>query len=179
MRAFTLFCLCLLVATAASAAPKQQRPVVAESDGYIAVPNAALKPVKTRIYRAVFDARQGPAKPSDLVPAVNFAAAELNTLVGAGMTLKNAQFAIVFHSQDADAGLLDNAHYRAKFGVDNPNLVVLAKLKKSGVKLYVCGQQLTFDGADFKTLSPDVTVVADGLLALTQLQNEGSAVLGF
>ena len=76
-------------------------------------------------------------------------------------------------------GLLDKARYKAKYGVDNPNLKPLAKMRATGVEIYVCGEQLMGDGIDFKWLTPDVTVANDGLLALTVFQNQGYAVLAF
>jgi len=55
--------------------------------------------------------------------------------------LAHAKFVWFFHGAAINA-ILDDAHYKEKFGVSNPNLKVLAELKKSGVKLFVCGQNL-------------------------------------
>jgi intracellular sulfur oxidation DsrE/DsrF family protein len=168
----------LLFAAAASAAPEQLRPVVPEADGYIVIPEAAMKPDPALRYRMVFDARKGAEKPAELAPAINLAASELNTFVAAKVPASHYKIAVVFHGRVDDA-LLDNAHYKAKYGVDNPNLKPLAEMRKAGVELYVCGEQLTSDGVDFKWLTRDVTVAADGLLALTIFQNKGYAVLTF
>src|ERR1043166_322526 len=172
--------LSLLAATATSlAAPEQLRPVVPEADGYIVIPQAALKPNPAMRYRMVFDARKGADKPDELAPAINLAASELNTFVAAKVPAGRYSIAVVFHGRGVDDALLANAHYKAKYGADTPNLKPLAEMRKAGVELYVCGEQLTFDGVDFKSLTPDVTVAADGLLALTVFQNKGYAVLAF
>ena len=86
--------------------------------------------------------------------------------------------AIVFHGPAVD-GLLDNAHYRARFGIDNPNLPVLGAMKNQGVQLFVCGQHLAAERVDPKTLSADVTVASDAYLVLISYQNRGHALMLF
>jgi len=165
-------------ATAAGqwAAPKA--PVIPQADGYVSISKAAVPPDKSRTYRAIFDATHGTDKPTDLVPALNMAGSELNLFGAAGVSLKNVKFAVVFHGSAMD-GLLDDSHYRAKFGVENPNLKVMEEMKKRGVELFVCGQNLAFEKIDPKTLSPDVQVASDALLVLMAYQNDGYALLTF
>ncbi len=119
-----------LVATAfASAAdwPPAKAPVVPEADGYVVIPRAAVPPTNSRTYRAIFDATRAADKPTELVPAINMAASELNALAVAGVSLRRAKFALVFHGAALD-GIRDDAIYQAKFGVSNPNLGVLKTL---------------------------------------------------
>ncbi len=176
VRACVLVALFSTCAVAQWAAP--QADVVPEADGYVAIPNAAVVPGKSEIYRAIFDATRAPAKPTDLVPALNMAGSELNLLAAVGVPPKNWKFAVVFHGR-ALAGLLDEAHYRARFGVANPNLRVLANLRKLGVELFVCGQNLASENVDPKTISPDVQVAADALIVLMTYQSRGYALLSF
>jgi len=107
--------------------PRAVAPVVPAADGYVAIPEAAVPPDRAASYRAIFDATQGAAKPSQLVPAINMVGSELNALAAAGVPLAHAQFVVVFHGA-AMSGLLDDAHYRLRFGVPNPNLAVLNQL---------------------------------------------------
>jgi intracellular sulfur oxidation DsrE/DsrF family protein len=76
-------------------------------------------------------------------------------------------------------GLLDDAHYRAKFGVRNPNLPVLAEMKRAGVELYVCGQNVAALDLDPATLSHDVTIATDALIVLMAYQAKGYALMSF
>jgi len=92
--------------------------------------------------------------------------------------MKNAKFVVVFHGRTMD-GILDDAHYRAKFGTANPNLAVIRKMKAIGVELYVCGQNLAAEKIDPATLTPDVRVAADALIVLMAYQNRGYAMLSF
>jgi intracellular sulfur oxidation DsrE/DsrF family protein len=96
----------------------------------------------------------------------------------AGAPLKNGKFVIVFHGAAID-GILDEAHYKTKFGVSNPNLEAIAKLKKAGAELFVCGQNLAFAGIDPKVLTPLVTVASDALIVLMKYENDGYALLSF
>ena len=163
----------------AAGLPPPARPVIPEALGWVVVPGVAISPDKAHVYRAIFSATAGAEAPDKLVPAVLMAGTELNALVASGLTVANADFVIDFHGPAAVDALLDNPHYQAKYHIDNPNLPVLAKLKKSGVKLYVCAQLLLGIGVDFATLTPDVTVASDGLVVLMTFQNQGYALLPF
>jgi len=158
--------------------PEPASPVVPEADGYVVIPDVAKAPTKNRVYRAVWDATQDADAPNHILPALNMAGSELNALGASGMPVRNAKFVVVFHG-DAMDGILDDAHYRAKFGVPNPNLSVLAAMKKAGVELYVCGQNMAFAKIDPATITPLVTVASDALLVLMEYQNSGYALMSF
>src|SRR5205809_1603382 len=147
-----VLCLCWLLVlppfcAGAAQWPEPASPVVPEADGYVAIPNVAKAPSKKIVYRAVWDAKQGADAADHILPALNMAGSELNALGATGVPLANAKFVVVFHGAAMD-GILDDAHYRAKFGVPNPNLNVLAAMKKAGVELYVCGQYMAFAKVD-------------------------------
>jgi intracellular sulfur oxidation DsrE/DsrF family protein len=158
--------------------PPAESPAVPSADGYVAIPNAAFPPTKDSNYRAIFDATRAAGKATDLVPALNMAASELNALAAAKVPLANAKFVIVFHGSAVD-GILDNDHYKAKFKTDNPNLAAISQMKQAGAKFFVCGQYLAAEKIDLKTLTPDVTLAADALLVLMHYQNTGYALLSF
>jgi intracellular sulfur oxidation DsrE/DsrF family protein len=158
--------------------PPPKSPAVPTADGYAAIPGAALSPTSATKYQAVFDATRPATKPTELVPAINMAASELNALAAVNAPLSNAKFAIVFHGSAVD-GILDSEHYKAKFGIDNPNLKVIREMKKAGVEFFVCGQYLAAEKVDPKTLSPEVALAADALLVLMHYQNKGYALISF
>jgi len=158
--------------------PAPKAPVIPEADGYVNIPRAAVPPDKGRVYKAIFDATRAADKPAVLLPALNMAGSELNAFGVAGVPLQNAKFAIVFHGP-AINGILDEVHYREKFGVSNPNLKVLSQLKKCGTEMFVCGQNLAADKIDPKTLSPNVEIATDALIVLMTYQNNGYSLLSF
>lgn len=178
-------CLALPVVLAAVATappappwPSPQAPVISTADGYVAIPHVAVPPDRVHGYRAIFDATKRADKPTELLPALNMAGSELNAFGVAGVPLSRVKFVVVFHESALD-GVLDEAHYRAKFGVSNPNIRVLEQLRKAGVELFVCGQNLAFGHVDPKALSPTVTVASDALIVLMTYQNRGYALLSF
>jgi len=174
----TLIILLSTVVTVAAEWPPAKSPAVPEADGYVEIPKAALPPTSANRYQAIFDATRQADKPAQLLPALNMAGSELNALAAANVSLSNAKFAIVFHGSAVD-GILDNDHYKAKFGTDNPNLKVIAEMKKCGVEFFVCGQYLASEKIDPRTLTRDVTVAADALLVLMHYQNQGYALMSF
>jgi len=173
-----LIALLVTVGTVAGQWPPPKSPAVPEADGYVEIPNAALVPEKTNSYRAIFDATRAADKPSELLPAINMAGSELNALAVMKIPLSDARFAVVFHGSAVD-GVLDDAHYKAKFGISNPNLKSIAVMKKHGVKFFVCGQYLAAAQIDPKAITPDVTLAADALLVLMQYQKKGYALMSF
>ena len=158
--------------------PAAQSPAIPEASGYVHIEGAPFTPTVHDVYKAVFDARAGAGKPTELLPALDMVASEVNALAVEKVPLAHAQFAVVFHG-DAIDGILDDAHYKAKFGVRNPNLPVLAKLKAQGTGLYVCGQNLAALDLDPRALAPDVEVASDALLTLIALQQKGYALLSY
>lgn len=158
--------------------PAPQSPVITGASGYAVIPHAAVPPSAAVSYRAIFDANRAADKPGQLVPALDNCGSELNALAVAGVPIKNAHFVVVFHGP-AMSALLTDAAYRARFGTANPNLPVLAQLRKNGVELYVCGQNLVADDVDPATLTKDVQVASDALIVLMTYQGRGYSLLSF
>ena len=180
-RAFRIAPLLALLLTSPAGAdgwPEPKSPAVPGASGYVAIPGAAVPIRAATTYRAVFDATRGASDPGELLPAVDMAGSELNALAVERVPLTHANFAIVFHGGALD-GILDDAHYREKFGRANPNLPAIAQMKKAGVRMYVCGQNLAFAHVDPKSLTPDVEVATDALIVLMTLQNQGFALLSY
>jgi intracellular sulfur oxidation DsrE/DsrF family protein len=167
-----------IVSNASAQQTNSNAPVIKEADGFTIIPHVAVPPDKKKIYKAIYDATKAAKEPTELVPALNMAGSELNGLAVSNIPLSNAKFVIVFHGA-AINGILNDADYKTKFGVSNPNLPVLSKLKKAGVKIFVCGQNLLGENIDFKRISKDVTVASDALIVLMTYQNEGYALMSF
>jgi intracellular sulfur oxidation DsrE/DsrF family protein len=170
--------LCATVAPARANWNEPKAPAVPGADGYVVIPDAAVPPTKTRIYRAVFDATHAAEAPTQILPALNMVGSEVNAMRVAGVPAGHAKFVVVFHGPAMDA-ILTNEAYRTKFGIDNPNLAVLSDLKKAGVELFVCGQNLAFEHRDPKTLVPTVRVASDALIVLMTYHADGYAILSF
>lgn len=170
--------LCFLFSIINSAKSQSNSPVISQADGFVVIPTAKMQPDKNHIYKAIYDATKDSKDPSQILPALNMAGSELNALVVSHVPLSNAKFVIVFHGA-AIYGILDNASYKKKYGVDNPNLKVLSELKKAGTQLFVCGQNLLSENIDLKTVSSDVTIASDALIVSMTFQNNGYALMSF
>jgi intracellular sulfur oxidation DsrE/DsrF family protein len=175
------------VAAVSVAAADSPAPIPAMIPGafpYMPIPGAAAAPDRSHVYKVIFNVTRSAAKPDLPVDGVLFAATDISALRGQGVPATNTKFALIFHGPGgtdlgAVDGLLDNASYRRKFGVDNPNLPMLAALKQAGAEILVCGQFLGAMKVDPKTLSPDVAVASEAFLTLISYQNRGYAVLEF
>ena len=155
-----------------------QARAVPEADGYVAIPGAAVQPDPKRTYRAIYDATRAAKEPSQLLPAVNMAGSELNAFAAAAVPMRNVKFVMVFHGGGL-TGILDDEHYRQKFGVANPNLKALSEMRRAGVQLFVCGQNLIAEQIDPASISKDVVVASDALIVLMAYQNDGYALMSF
>jgi hypothetical protein len=81
--------------------PAATAPMNSETDGYVAIPGAAVSPRKARLYRAIFDATRAAGKPTELLPSLNMAGSKVNAFFASGVPLRNLKFVIIFHA-DAD-----------------------------------------------------------------------------
>jgi intracellular sulfur oxidation DsrE/DsrF family protein len=177
-----LLVMLLALPAVAGAQPRPASDVVqpiAGVDPYVRVPGATFLASNDQVYRVLFEATRGAKSPNELVPAVNMAGTELNTLAAHGVKRRNVEFVLVFHAEGADEAVLDDAHYRAKHGVANPNLPVLAALRRQGVKIYVCGQQLLADKVPLAAVSKEATLVEDGVVVVMTYGGRGFAHLTF
>jgi intracellular sulfur oxidation DsrE/DsrF family protein len=188
MKHFALGSLAILSALSCIAAfaadPAPVKPMIAGALPYVPIPGAAATPDRSHVYKVIFNVTQGAAQPDQPVAGILFAATDLSALRGQGVPQANTKFALIFHGPGGPAlgavdALLNNQSYRAKFGVDNPNLAMLSALKQAGAEILVCGQFLGAMKIDLTTLSSDVTIASEAFLTLIRYQNNGYAVLEF
>jgi len=145
---------------------------------YVPIPGAVAAPDKGRVYKVIFNVTQAAPKPDQPADGVLFAATDLSALRGQGVAAANTRFALIFHGPAVEA-LLDNASYQAKFSMNNPNLPMLAALRRAGAEILVCSQFIGAMKIDPHTLSPDVALAAEAFITLITYQNNGYAVLEF
>ena len=174
----TLLALALAPAIARADWPAAQSPAIPAASGAVFVQGAAVPPLPTRTYKAVVEATLAADKPTAVVPALDMAGSEYNTLAMWKVPLARMKMAVVFHGPAVD-GLVKDEGYRDKFGVANPNLPLLAQLKQAGVRVYVCAQHLAASNIDPGALAPEVEVASDALIVLMAYQNDGYALLRY
>ena len=141
------------------------------------LPNAAYQPAKNTVYKAVFAVTRPSRGAHDPDGGLTPVARAVNVFASAGVPLDHLKFVVLIYGMDASPMVLDNAHYRKRFGKDNPSLKVIHELTKAGVKVVVCGQALAGAGIRHSWVDPDVTVALSALSTMVILQDRGYALL--
>jgi len=131
---------------AAPAAPAAEEPpgfwTTPAIEGYGNIhplPQGAYQPDPKQTYRIVFGMTAASKSPEEVNPAIERVARTVNLYASAGVPLNHLKFVAVAYGQ-ATALALNDAQYKAAYGVANPNLPVIARLSKAGVDVAVCGQ---------------------------------------
>jgi intracellular sulfur oxidation DsrE/DsrF family protein len=140
------------------------------------LPNSAFKPQPGKTYKVVFSLTQGAQKPDQVDPALDHVARAVNLYVAAGVPLSKLKFVAVA-SGGATPLVLDDTHYQAQFGVPNPNLALIAALKKVGVTIAVCGQAVAEHHFEYDWVDSSVTLSLSALTTVTTLQQAGYALM--
>jgi intracellular sulfur oxidation DsrE/DsrF family protein len=140
------------------------------------LPDSAFKPQPGHTYKVVFALTEAAAQPDKANPALDHVARTVNLYAASGVPLANLKFVAVAYGA-ATPIALDDAHYRAAFGVSNPNLPLIAELKKAGVTIAVCGQAMAEHHFQYDWINRDVTLALSGLTTVTVLQQQGYALM--
>ncbi len=151
---------------AAGDGPKLTFPAVEGFGGVVALPRAAEQPRAGA--KVVFDITAS-AKDDEPNKGLVRVARLLNLYGVAGRKASDVQVAVVLHG-DATRSALNAAAYKARHGTANPNLALIASLRKAGVEVFVCGQALSYSG--FKPAEVEAGVPV-ALSALTVVVNRG------
>jgi intracellular sulfur oxidation DsrE/DsrF family protein len=163
----------LLLCAGAAAAPTQ---AITAAGDFHPLPHAAFQPSPAATYKVVFGMSRGSTAPDQVNPALERVARTVNLYASAGVPLDHLKFVAVAYGP-ATALVLDDAHYRAKFGVDNPNLPVIAQLHKAGITVAVCGQAVAEHHFQNAWVAKDVEVALSALTTITELEQQGYALM--
>ncbi|MFP6559091.1 DsrE family protein [Paraburkholderia sp. B3] len=140
------------------------------------LPDSAFKPEADHTYKIVFSLTQGSKSPDTVNPALDRVARTVNLYAAAGVPLSHLKFVAVA-SGAATPLVLDDAHYRAAYGIANPNLPLIAELKKAGVTVAVCGQAVAEHHFSYDSIASDVTLALSALTTVTTLESQGYALM--
>jgi intracellular sulfur oxidation DsrE/DsrF family protein len=140
------------------------------------LPQGAYQPNPAETYKIVFSVTAAAKTPSDVSFALDRVARTVNLYVSAGVPLSHLKFVAVV-SGPATAIALDDAHYKAAFGVANPNLLLISELRKAGVDVAVCAQAVAEHEYDYAWLDPSVTLALSALTTISTLEQQGYLLL--
>lgn len=128
---------------------------VADVDTTMAIP-------KDVVFRHTFDVSK-PSKDASPNRTLVSAARFINMHARAGVAVENINVAVVVHG----AAVKETAH------PDSPSAKLIAALKKTNVRIIVCGQSAAYYGVATKDLLPGVEMALSAMTAHAVLQQQG------
>ncbi len=168
-----LGCIALMIVGAAahSADPEWVYPTIQKYGRVVSLPDATMQPSKDIDYKVVFNMTAG-GDADKVNPSLDRVARAVNIFTSAGVSLSHLHFVVVIHGP-ATPSVLDNAHYREKFNVDNPNIKLIGELEKVGVKVVVCGQALAGQNFPHNWVDPQVEITLAAISDVIILEQQG------
>src|SRR3546814_10582538 len=142
----------------------------------IVLPDAAHQPDPNMRQRAVFSLTVAPASPAATDPGLERVARAVNLLTASGVPKKQLDFVVLLSEGATDSALTDPS-YRARPGVANPNLGLIAQLSAAGVTMFVFGQALPARQLESNSLAPGIAVSLSALTRIITLQQQGFALV--
>ncbi|MGE0815747.1 MAG: DsrE family protein [Vicinamibacterales bacterium] len=160
-------------AQSGSALPVSGYPAARDVAGAHELPDPAVD------YKVVFAVATGAKERTQVNPMLPTVATYLNTLAGHGVAPAHRHLAVMFHQRSDDVDIvMSNDAYKARYGIDNPNIAVIHALKQAGVDLRVCGQALAARTIDPSQVNPDIQIDLWALTSLVNLQMRGYVRVG-
>lgn len=140
------------------------------------LPKAAYQPDPGQTYRIVFGMTAAAKSPEEVNPAVERVARTVNLYVSAGVPVNHLKLVAVAYGQ-ATSVALNDAQYKAAYGVANPNLPVIARLRKAGVDVAVCGQAVAEHKYQYDWVDSSVTLALSAITTITTLEHQGYSLM--
>lgn len=172
MRTLTAAAALLVVFVAAAGAQSQTGPIIQKGGGHFPVPGATFTVPTGTTYKMAWDIEVGSARPADANAAYDVPARFVNQAAVIGMARNAIDVAVVIHGS-AGEEMLTNEEYRARKGVDNPNIALLEEMSKAGVKIIICGQTVGSRKMPRDKILPFVLVAPSAAWAHAVLQQQG------
>jgi len=161
-----------------AAAQQQAGPVIMKGGLHSPVPNTTVAVPTDQTYKVSWDINVGSAKPGDPNVAFEVPPRFVNQAAVLGVPRANVQVAVVVHGT-AGEELLAHDEYRARKGVDNPNIALLEEMSKAGVRIILCGQTAANKKMPRDKILPFVLVAPSAAFAHAVLHQQGFTVNPF
>ena len=153
-----------------------RHPVIPGYGAITPMPDAANMPDKALAYRALFNITKGPSGPGKVNPSLDKVARFINLLGSGGVRAGEGNLVAIVHGA-ATPLVLSDAAYRAKYGPANPNIPLIAALRRAGAEVHVCSQALAGHKIKRGELNPDIIVDLSAMTTLSTLQLKGWALI--
>ncbi|WP_340073631.1 DsrE family protein [Leptobacterium sp. I13] len=153
-------------------------PII-ENYGFVyEVTNPDFKTDPQTSFKVVFDVDRTFEANDKTNPLIETAARFLNLHAQNGIAKEQMKVALVVHGSAAQDILNDKA-YAAKFGINNPNTLLIEALDNAGVDIILCGQTAAHRNVAKENALPQVQFALSAITALIQLQNNNYRLIKF
>ncbi|MDF7674130.1 DsrE family protein [Acetobacteraceae bacterium ESL0709] len=168
---------------AAPSAPWEQKgfwtsPTIHNYGEIHVLDKTSYRPDPHQTYKIIFMLINGGNDPSKVNSGLDHVARTVNLYTAAGVPLSHLKIVAVV-SGKATPLVMTNDAYRARYKVDNPNLPLLAELRKAGVDVTACGQAIPENHFDYSQISKDVSLSYSSLLTVSVLEQQGYGFMLF
>lgn len=169
---YCLACLCLLMVLPVIADTSRftKGPVIMNF-GENTVIEGGLSSPESQNFKVLFDIsdKNETDKPHR---SFNSVARFINMHVRAGVPLKKINAAMVVHG-GASTELMNAKAFKKRFNKDHTSIDLLKNLKKTGVKIIVCGQSAAYHGINKEDLAAGIEMSLSAMTANALLQQQG------
>lgn len=138
--------------------------------------DAAFKPVVGLSNKIVFQINRSNGAMTNPNLGLERVARVVNLYIASGVPADQLNF-VVSVSGDATPAMLDNAHFKQFYGIDNPNIKLISELNKLGVEVAVCDQAVAFHHYPKDWIDKSVVHALSSLTTVSTLENQGYAWL--
>lgn len=152
-----------------------QTPAIEGAGKIHPMPQAAYQPDREATYKVVFSLGKPGKKPTEVSPSLEHVARAVNLYIDAGVPLSKLKF-VAIAAGAATPTVLNDEQYRKQYGVPNPNLPVIAQLRKAGVDVAVCAQAVAEHDFRYDWVDKSVTIALSELTTVIDLQQQGYAL---
>jgi len=160
---------------AAASVAQPSFPVIKGHGGIHPTVGAGERPDEALRYRVVFNVTK-PAVAGKSNPTLERVARFVNLLGADGVRPRAGDLVAIVHGA-ATPSVMKDETFRARFGRANPDLAVIAALRKAGVEVHVCSQALVGNRIPRSDVHPLVQVDVAALTTLANLQLRGYAMI--
>jgi intracellular sulfur oxidation DsrE/DsrF family protein len=144
--------------------------------GVFTIEPQALKYDPNLDYKVALDIYDSFKDSTKVNGALREVARTYNLLVANGAPREKMKITAVIHAGSVYS-ILSEEEYMTRYGISNPNLPLIEKLKEAGVELYVCGQNLGMYQLNTSQITPEVKVALSAKTALITLDQMGYSFL--
>lgn len=168
----------LLVSSSFVLAQTPQFPIVKGYGGIFEIKDATERPDPSLEYKILVDLASASENDKEISRWVDNVARMMNLHGLAGVPKEKIHVKVIIHG-GAVFTLLNDANYREKYQVDNPNLKVYQALQEAGAEIMICGQSMVMRKLAKEDLWSGVKIAHSALTTITTYVPQGYVMVKF